>query len=172
MRLSRKLGASVATTALGAAVVLGASGVAHAQSSLGPSASGPVALTVSGSDSVVSGTLTNNATSVVTCTVHVSEASVVTGIEAFLTADATRTWSDATVDPVLEARLALAAALGQNTNTSVTAFVGETRSWSRPLTATSDFRAGAVADCGNAGFAYAYESGGLFGSLDLGSLGS
>ena len=34
-----------------------------------------------------------------------------------------------------------------------------------------DFRAGAAAQCGDE-VAFAYESGGLFGSLDLGSLGS
>ncbi|MET3862669.1 hypothetical protein ABIE38_003615 [Dietzia sp. 2505] len=172
MRLSRKLGASMATTALGAAAVLGASGVAQAQSSLGPSAPGPIAVTVSGSASVVSGTVTNDTSSVTTCTVHVSDASVVAGIEAFLTADAARNWADVTGDPVLDARLTLAGALGQNTSTSVTVLAGETRAWSRPLSATSDFRAGAVADCGGAGFGFGYESGGLFGSLDMGSLGS
>ncbi|MEV8223696.1 hypothetical protein AB0P16_14710 [Dietzia maris] len=171
MRLSTKLGASISTAALGAAAVLGGAGVAQAQSlgSLGSSEPDAVTLTVAGDMEGVAGEITNNTDGALTCTIGVSNAEVISAIENGIDDE---TSFDEANDAVATEREA-ANVLGQNALAFATVPAGETVTWSGigSYGPAEDFRAGAAADCGDE-IAFAYESGGLFGSLDMGSLGS
>ena len=170
MRLSTKLGASISTAALGAAAVLGGAGVAQAQSlgSLGSSAPAGVTLTVAGDTEAVGGEITNNTDGALTCTIGVSNAEVISAIENGI--DDETSFDEANA-AVAEERAA-ANLLGQNALAVATVPAGETVTWSGAgYGPDEDFRAGAAAKCGDE-VAFAYESGGLFGSLNMGSLGS
>lgn len=172
MRLSTKLGASISTAALGAAAVLGGAGVAQAQSlgSLGSSAPDAVTLTVAGDTEGVGGEITNNTDSALTCNIGVSTAEVISAIENGI--DDETSFDEANAAVATER--AAANALGQNALAlSVTVPAGETVTWTGggSYGPAKDFRAGAAANCGDE-VAFAYEPGGLFGSLDMGSLGS
>lgn len=171
MRLSTKFSASISTAALGAAAVLGGAGVAQAQSlgSLGSSAPDGVTLTVAGDTEAVGGEITNNTEDGLTCTIAVSDAEVISAIEDSI-AD-----GDTYVEAVAANNDALqeANADGKNALAGGALAAGETIEWAGAGSygPDADFRAGAVAVCG-AEIAFAYESGGIFGSLDMGSLGS
>lgn len=171
MRLSTKLGASVSTAALGAAVVFGGAGVAQAQSLgyLGSSDPAPIVLTVSGDVDGVGGTITNNTEASLTCYVIVSDAKVISAVENDIDGGMTFAEAFAMNDDAFQA----ANAEGKNAySVGVLVLVGETEVWTGiGIGPDADYRAGAVASCGEE-IAFAYEPGGIFGSLDMGSLGS
>lgn len=172
MRLSTKLGASVSTAALGAAVVLGGAGVVHAQSlgSLGSSDPAPVVLTVSGDEDSVGGEITNNTTGPLTCAIYVSHADVIAAVERDFNGDMTFAQAIAANQDEFDD----ANELGQNAFVVEAVLAGATDEWTGGGTygPDEDVRAGAAANCGGDNVAFAYEPGGLFGSLNMGSLGS
>ena len=152
MRLSAKLGASLSAAALGSAVVLGGAGIAQAQSagslgSLGSSDPAPVVLTVEGDKDSVSGTITNN-----------------TG-DGKTVKEASTELDEAVQKSNSEGKNALALGVAVAAN--------DTADWDGvgSYGPAEDYRSGAVATCGDE-VAFAYESTGAFGSLDMGSLGS
>lgn len=161
----------MATAALGAAVVLGGAGVAQAQSSdsLGSSGPAPVVLTVEGDKDSASGTITNNTAAEVNCEVFTSNAELIAAIED----DFSPTVTVVQAAQMNATAYNAAQTAGQNANIDdIAVGPNATAPWSAPgINATADYRAGAVVQCGT-NVAFAYESGGLFGSLDMGSLGS
>lgn len=172
MRLSTKIGASISTAALGAAAVLGGAGVAQAQSlgSLGSSAPDAVTLTVAGDTEAVGGEITNNTEADLTCLIAVSDAEVISGIEGAVND------GDSYADAVAENNDAMQEANGEGKNAQALGLVvpaNDSIEWEGigSYGPAADYRSGAVANCGDE-VAFAYESGGLFGSLDMGSLGS
>lgn len=175
MRLSAKLGASLSAAALGSAVVLGGAGIAQAQSagslgSLGSSDPAPVVLTVEGDKDSVGGTITNNTGEAITCTVAVMDASVIAQIEG-LVADG-KTVKEASTE--LDEAVQKSNSEGKNALAlGVAVAANDTADWDGvgSYGPAEDYRSGAVATCGDE-VAFAYESTGAFGSLDMGSLGS
>lgn len=174
MRLSAKLGASLSAAALGSAVVLGGAGIAQAQSagslgSLGSSDPAPVVLTVEGDKDSVAGTITNNTGEEITCTVAVMDASVIAQIEG-LVADGKTVMEAATE---LDEAVQKSNSEGKNALAGVAVPANDTADWDGvgSYGPAEDYRSGAVAACGDE-VAFAYESTGAFGSLDMGSLGS
>ncbi|AWH93136.1 hypothetical protein [Dietzia lutea] len=169
MRLSTKIGATLSTAALSGAAVLGGAGVAQAQSlgSLGSSDPAPVVLTVAGDEDAVGGTISNNTEEAVTCTITVSDAEVMSDIEAVFN-------EGTTIGEAIDVSADFIAAgfEGKNTVTTVDVAANDTEVWAGNATYNpeADFRAGASAQCGEEG-AFAYEPGGVFGSLSMGSLG-
>lgn len=175
MRTYTKIGASISTAALGAAAALGGAGVAQAQSlgSLGSSDPAPVVLTVAGDTEGVGGTVTNNTDEAVTCGVIVSDAQVISAVEDDFGDDVTLEQAFAANNDALQA----ANGEGKNAVAGIPVgfevAAGATEEWTGigSYGPEVDFRAGAAVECGDE-VAFAYESGGLFGSLDMGSLGS
>lgn len=171
MRLSTKLGASLSAAALGSAVVLGGAGIAQAQSSgsLGSSDPAPVVLTVSGDTEAVGGEITNNTDGELTCGLAVMDAEVMAELEKLVAGGMSVVEASAELDDKVQE----SNAEGKNALGSVTVEAGETTDWEGvgSYGPETDPRSGAVAVCGDE-VAFAYESGGLFGSLDMGSLGS
>ena len=171
MRLTTKLGASISTAALGAAAVLGGAGVAQAQSlgSLGSSAPDAVTLTVAGDTEGVGGEITNNTEADLTCVIRVTDADVMSDVENAIDEDTTFTEAWAQYDDDIQA----ANAEGKNALASATVAAGASVEWTGvgSYDPEADYRSGAVATCGDE-VAFAHEPGGLFGSLDMGSLGS
>lgn len=166
MRLSTRIGATISTAALGVAAALGGAGVAQAQSlgSLGPSeeAELELALTAAG-DAAAEGTLANNTETDLVCYVGVADATTVATAEA----------GAEDVDDLGAYFAGLAA--GSAVTPPLAVEAGASVQWSVVLDAEKDFRAGALAYCEGGDvetFTVDFESGGLLGSLDMGSLGS
>lgn len=171
MRLSTKLGASISTAALGAAAALGGAGVAQAQSlgSLGSSAPDAVTLTVAGDTEAVGGEITNNTDGALTCLIRVSDAEVISNVENAIDDETTFTEAWDRFDAEIQA----ANAENKNALAQSEVDAGETVTWegTGSYGPEADYRSGAVATCGDE-IAFAYEPGGLLGSLEMGSLGS
>lgn len=174
-----RFGAALSTSFLASAMALGGAGVAQAQSlgSLtGSLESDPIELTVSGDTVSVGGTITNNAETDMTCLIGVIDAGVMRQYQALIESgnspDAAAT---ALADEFDEA-----GAAGTSASDDVFVAAGDTVAWNgegRDYSPSEDAVLGAAAHCDVEGvadeqFAFAYESAGLLGSLDMGSLGS
>ena len=145
-------------------MMVGGAAVAQAQGSLGslmPTAD--VGLTVAVDDEgAVGGTLTNNTEEALTCDVNAADAELIEEVQA-LVADG-NDLADALDEAGFEGN--------GGTAENVEVDAEDAADWAiENPEVDDDFVAGAVADCGEeVDPAFAYESGGLFGSLDLGSL--
>lgn len=175
MNLSTKLSASLSAAALGSAVVLGGAGIANAQSSGSLGSSGPdaVVLTVAGDGEEVGGTIANNTSESLNCSIVVSDSRVISAVEDDFGGETSL------AEAFAENNDALQEANGEGKNAiwgipvPIAVPANSEVDWTGAgYSPTADYRAGAAADCGGDNVAFAYEPGGLFGSLDMGSLGS
>lgn len=169
MQITSKPAAILASSALAASVILGGAGVANAQGSLdsltGSLNASDVELTVAGSEDGLAGEITNNTEEPLACDVTVLDAEVMELVESSVAegdtlADALDGAAESTIDDGAD-------------NVAVAA--GESVPWAGSddsYDAETAPDAGAVADCGEEMIVFAYESSGLLGSLDMGSLGS
>lgn len=172
MRIS-KFGGVLASSALVASVVLGGTGIANAQGSLGSLTgsleSEAVELTVAGDLEGIGGEVTNNTDAALTCLVGTLDAVLMREYQALREAGST----DAEATDALSDEFEMARDEGKfaaHLNLAIPA--GATVDWvggGGLYSPAEDFVAGAVAECGDQ-VVFAYESTGPFGSLDMGSL--
>lgn len=157
-------------------MAMGGAGIAQAQSlgSLtGSLGSADVELTVASDAEGVAGEVTNNTKAALTCGIVVMDAGVMKKFEAAVVGGDTVTEAAANLKTEIDA----SNAAGKNAGAVARVPAGETKKWTGDgsYDPVGDPNSGAVAVCGEGEdqvVAFAFESTGLFGSLDMGSLGS
>ncbi|MDN5723130.1 MAG: hypothetical protein L0H20_09050, partial [Corynebacterium sp.] len=155
---------------------IGGAGIAQAQGSLGSLTgslgSADVELTVASDKDGVDGESTNNTEADLSCGIAVMDADVMKKIEASVAEGETVTEASAKYDDEVQD----SQAEGKNALALANVAAGGTEEWTGGGYGPEENpNSGAVATCGEGDTAvtvFAYEDAGMFGSLDMGSLGS